>query len=801
MKHLSRRPAKSRGNAFALALACALAFPWMTSGRADGRRASPAVHAGSHAPRDTATATAVTADGLERGGVRLRRTDDLLVMFAQGDGRLERRAPAGRDQRSSPATTGHWFTLPWQVDDDRAPSVGLFHWSFPERSASEAVAAFRLGPDERWCVFMPEIEAGARLRLEAIQGRREERPLLRVEWQATGAGPRVLRTLTPAMPQPLAAETQSDVALLPGRGELCLAAQGGEVVLGEPRILAPEVPGADPRAPWIVLIVGDSLRGDVLDEAGLAFAAPTLTALARGGHRYSHAVTPGCHTRASVWALMTGRDMLRVDPLLRGGVNPQFSGAEAIYSRGNLFVSQYAWEHGYHSVFLGNNAFFAEWPAFHRLATPGDSTTGTEDTMARLPALFRRYSDERVMLTYYDSAAHMRMAAPTRLLAELGCGRLTGDAEARCDYAARVRHFDESLSALEVGLSSAGLGSSATQVITADHGEALEDVLGIEAEVNGRGHWLGVNRSHGMSCEAQETRVPLVMVGPTATPRTWAQPVSTLDVVPTLLTMLGARPVGLLDGRVLPGTSGQAGSPERPLVSYGFCSDSLEMGGQQLIRWVSDCGGRRSASNHAPVTWRDQLWVDGHLAAATGARNPALDRLIQKHQAWVSDRMPSEMVLLDLTGLAAARITVTAEAGQIVDYGPSNSVFGLAGLTVSSLAERALQVDVAHFEGTFFVATAPPRVPLRLTVEPQRAGEAVTTYVGPLQVPLKAREMRFDPSLEPALFFSATRPPRQPFPERQLRVWWQVYAARSGTARAATLAGFDRVLRDWGYIR
>ena len=84
-----------------------------------------------------------------------------------------------------------------------------------------------------------------------------------------------------------------------------------------------------------------------------------------------------------------------------------------------LFVSHLAENAGYHSVFLGNNAYLKAVPAFSRYSSWGNTDTGTMDTIAALPALFDRYRDEPVLLVYYVSTPHAQSKTPRRLVRRL----------------------------------------------------------------------------------------------------------------------------------------------------------------------------------------------------------------------------------------------------------------------------------------------------------------------------------------------------------------------------------------------
>ena len=84
----------------------------------------------------------------------------------------------------------------------------------------------------------------------------------------------------------------------PREGERCVSRpREARSQSGEPRVLAPEADGSDPRPRWIVLTVCDAMRGDVLEGKDADRVVPAMVSLARGGHRYAEAVSAGAHTR------------------------------------------------------------------------------------------------------------------------------------------------------------------------------------------------------------------------------------------------------------------------------------------------------------------------------------------------------------------------------------------------------------------------------------------------------------------------------------------------------------------------
>jgi arylsulfatase A-like enzyme len=572
----------------------------------------------------------------------------------------------------------------------------------------------------------------------------------------------------------------------------------GALSLGEPRILAPEPPGSDERPRWIVLTICDALRGDILDQEGADRLAPALAGLSRRGQRYDQAFSPGAHTQAAFWPLVTGRVLARVDPVRARRFKQMGSPLELVYSRGNIPVSHLAQAAGYHPVFLGNNSFLLSSPLFARYSNRGKPDTGTVDTIAALPAVLSRYSDERVFLLFYVSTPHNFSFTPRRLFERLGCGSLNGVAEERCAYDARVAHADEAIEALQQGLADVGLERSTLQVLTADHGEVFGDGRSVETELYSR--WYDLGAGHGGATHTNELRVPLIVTGPGLQPAAWAGRVSTLDVVPTLASIFGFPTPQKLDGRVLPLSNGPRTAPP-PLVSQGFCTHSVLSGSRQLVWWEAECARRREVGSGRPQTPRAELWRDGVLEATDESDPDRLAPLLLRHFEWLAERLPGDAWLLDASRLGLARVSVTATEGVVADWGPAGGPGSLGAVgAVPDEDGRQLRIDFRGDAGLFFVSTWPKAAPVRFDVD--SGGHSLpVAFVGPLQLPLALLGRVVDPRERPELWLATTEPARPVASGPHLRVWRQPYHRSSPASGQRALTELDRVLREWGYIR
>jgi len=94
---------------------------------------------------------------------------------------------------------------------------------------------------------------------------------------------------------PSGASTSVDVPVVSEDADAIVSfrVRGGDVAVGEARLLAPDPDAATPY-PWVVLVVGDALRADALLDPALSRGAPALRAFASAGRLFTNAVTAGC---------------------------------------------------------------------------------------------------------------------------------------------------------------------------------------------------------------------------------------------------------------------------------------------------------------------------------------------------------------------------------------------------------------------------------------------------------------------------------------------------------------------------
>lgn len=139
-------------------------------------------------------------------------------------------------------------------------------------------------------------------------------------------------------------------------------------------------------------------------------------------------------------------------------------------------------------------------------------------------------------------------------------------------YAAEVRCVDAGIGEILDHLDEIGLLDDAVVVISADHGEAL---------LNDHGFYF----SHANGLTQDQVAVPLVLHLPRGEATVVDRPVSTVDIVPTVLSLLGLEIPGHLDG------SNLLGSEARPVFSIRVGETSVRDGQWKFIQpWMEETG-------------------------------------------------------------------------------------------------------------------------------------------------------------------------------------------------------------------
>jgi arylsulfatase A-like enzyme len=364
----------------------------------------------------------------------------------------------------------------------------------------------------------------------------------------------------------------------------------------EPRPLL--APSGVARGANVVLVTIDSLRADRWQAGGArAPQLGALEALGSEGVRFARAYAPSCWTIHSMSAVLFGRlpSQLRFTPL---GVDAgyrfmPFSGEAAknplnfkrmtpapFADQGPGLVDALR-DAGYQTATIPAYIFYFRGAgltkAFEYVDEDGYRDLGFGPSgIAPVPLVQRaeRFLDGRDTKRPFFLWLHfMEPHAPYEAQDEAARG---GSAEKR--YDSELRRADAGLAALRKALVSRRLDAQTIWIVHGDHGEEFGDHGG---------------SFHASTLYEEIVHVPLVVrlpPAPAARPRTVPQPVSLLDLGPTLLDVLGVSSQAARMGRSLAPSLAGSEQPPRPIVM--------------------ECE-RFSAHKRAYLRWPFKLIVDG----------------------------------------------------------------------------------------------------------------------------------------------------------------------------------------------
>jgi arylsulfatase A-like enzyme len=351
--------------------------------------------------------------------------------------------------------------------------------------------------------------------------------------------------------------------------------------------------GCGPKPTHLVLITIDTLRADHLGVYGYARdTSPALDALAREGKAFSRCYAQSVATRASHASLFTASY-----PRTHGVL----SNFEIFLDRPSLFTALRA--SGYTTAgFVSSAVLNKNFGLQRQLDHFDDSLTSTElnrpsmaerparDTLAAALAYIEEQGGDRPFLVWIHLIdPHGPYAAPVEP------DRFVADAHAKpgqsslplgdsnvgfgdvpkyqilfgktdpdyyvARYDAEIRYADDALGAFFARLRELGLYDQTLFVVTADHGETLD-------EPTHHRHF-----GHEFLAYEEDARIPLIVREPAGHRRLAALDANALflsiDLAPTLLDLLGAEIPAAFEGQSLLRTARPPDDPVFSLGSYG----------------------------------------------------------------------------------------------------------------------------------------------------------------------------------------------------------------------------------------
>ncbi|HZL99144.1 MAG TPA: sulfatase [Planctomycetota bacterium] len=450
---------------------------------------------------------------------------------------------------------------------------------------------------------------------------------------------------------------------------------GAGMVFGQPRVRGPERPGA----PSLLLVSIDTLRADHLGFLGYGRpTSPYLDELAARGAVFTDVTAVSSYTLPTHASMLTGLFPPR---------HLALDTSDRLNTERTPTLAMRLGEAGYHTAgftgggFMSHDYGFAA--GFDRYTTvdPVAQRPGRENEQAEVVSSWIRRQGRRSWFGFLHTYAAHDYAPPAEDLAVLARSadppegfdpyELLDRRDARVSpptpdeldrlvdrYDAGIHHVDRWLRDLIEPLRAEGLLDDTWIVITSDHGEEFLE--------HGR-------LRHTGSLYQELVHVPLLIVPPDAAARAGSdpaavpgagaalridEPVSQVDLLPTLLDLLGQPVPAGTDGRSLAGClrGGQAADDATPLYShldrYLYGRSSLRSGRWKLVR------GDTSAERLEPAMDEWQLF---DLEADAGERRD-LEAERSEELSWLR-------LLLDDTEAA-----FRAQAGERARFQPDEEL-------------------------------------------------------------------------------------------------------------------------------
>ncbi len=353
--------------------------------------------------------------------------------------------------------------------------------------------------------------------------------------------------------------------------------------------------------PSLLLVTIDTLRADHLSVYGYPWpTSPTLDALAGRGVVFEQAYAPVPETSPSCAALLTGRWPAQLG--VRGNAQPLRPGvatlAEILSAAGYrtaAFVSGFPLVRRLSGLHRGFHHYD------ERMPDPRGPTDNVQRFADKTAAAARAWLEEQpagpvfVWLHFYDPHGDYSPGAPYDAMfadrpsgPEVPRARIPGYQRAipstdaavyTARYDGEIRKVDDQLATVLDALASRGELERAVVAITADHGESLTE----------HDYYF----DHGNELYGPSIHIPLIMAGAglPSDGRRVAGPARTVDVLPTLLELLGRpAPDGLAGASLVPRIRGDDVGPwpealsEARFKTYRQLTQASKVGPKLAVR-------------------------------------------------------------------------------------------------------------------------------------------------------------------------------------------------------------------------
>lgn len=295
-----------------------------------------------------------------------------------------------------------------------------------------------------------------------------------------------------------------------------------------------------PSRPAVLLLTIEALRSDVLERPVLAQELPTLARIRDRSLWFRNARTPSPATVVTVTSLMSGKyySQIYFNETAPGAADP-------VHDR-SIRVPELLAQHGVESTFV---VAYRSLLAKYGVGRGFTKEISTEKNYGPAPEVMRHVLAE---LEHYRTG-HSPLFLFAHFIDSHAPYNQAGEKATPFEgYLAELGLIDRELARLLRYLESRGMSDRVLLVIGADHGEAFGE--------------HGMN-FHGKNIYEELMRIPLMFVAPSIRAGQNQQPVTSLDLAPTLLDLFGVDTPGSFMGQSLvPILEGKLVQLRRPIA-------------------------------------------------------------------------------------------------------------------------------------------------------------------------------------------------------------------------------------------
>jgi hypothetical protein len=316
----------------------------------------------------------------------------------------------------------------------------------------------------------------------------------------------------------------------------------------------------------------DSLRADLLTDA-YAARFPEFHRLREESVWFTRARAPGSQTVYTLTSVMAGTYFSQQfwssrwvaegkgsrglwpheDPTVRFPTILADAGIPTVqYGQAVWLLNEYGMTRGF-----SEEKIIAPVPG--RPSTKGKWSTG-EDIMRAIEARLRRHDEGPLFLFFHDLDPHSPF--------DLGSVKKGSGRE---KYLSEIKLVDERIGQLRRSLEELGLTERTILIFSSDHGEGFGE------------HGTSF---HGGNLYDEQLDVPLLILHPQAPPREVDEPVTLMDLGPTILDLMGlSTPAYFMGQSLVPYLAGKTPTLTRPIIAEGRLKQAMVLpNGLKLIR-------------------------------------------------------------------------------------------------------------------------------------------------------------------------------------------------------------------------